>query len=297
MTSFKIDTSSPVLVTGATGYVAGVLIQQLLQAGVRVHAAVRDPTQTARLAHLTKLAQDSPGSIAFFQGDLLTEGSYTEGMKGCSIVFHTASPFVLNVKDAQKELVDPAVQGTTNVLNTVNQTPSVQRVILTSSCAAIYTDTKDTYGAPGEILTEQVWNRTASLTYQPYSLSKTLAEQAAWVMAGSQNQWTLATINPSMVMGPGTKYSPSAESFAMLQSFGDGRLASGCPNICLGIVDVRDVAQAHIVAAYRPGVQGRHILCGHCTDFWSMAEALRPKFSAYPLPQRKRKCDQCDASG
>jgi dihydroflavonol-4-reductase len=111
----SVDTSKPVLVTGATGYITGVLIQQLLEHGVTVHAAVRDPSNEDKLEHLTKAAElcaSKGGSIKFFYGNLLEESSYDGGMKGCSVVFHTASPCVLDSKDPQKELITPAVEET-----------------------------------------------------------------------------------------------------------------------------------------------------------------------------------------
>ena len=78
----KIDTSKPVMVTGATGCVAGVLVSQLLDAGVKVHATVRDPTKTDRLAYLQDPADKSKGSIHFFAGNLLQAGSFDEAGKG-----------------------------------------------------------------------------------------------------------------------------------------------------------------------------------------------------------------------
>ena len=281
---WKVDTSKPVLVTGATGYVAGVLVQELLSLGVTVHAAVRDPSKTARIQHLIDLADKLPGTIKFFKGDLLDEGSYEEGMKGCGVVFHTASPFTLTVADPQNDLVIPAVNGTRNVLNSATKTPSVTRVVVTSSCAAIYTDAADTYKAPNDILTEAVWNFNASLSYQPYSFSKIMAELAAWEIAGSQNQWTLTTINPALVMGPGVMCHESSESFDILKQLGGGDMKSGAPNVSMGIVDVREVAHAHIVAAYKSSVKGRHILCGHCSGFSEMAASLRKFYPEYPIP-------------
>ena len=73
-------------------------------------------------------------------------------MNGCELVYHTASPFTAVVHDPQKDLIDPAVLGTENVLETANQTLSVKRVVVTSSCAAIYTDAIDCQKAPGGIL-------------------------------------------------------------------------------------------------------------------------------------------------
>ncbi|MBA4058282.1 MAG: diaminohydroxyphosphoribosylaminopyrimidine deaminase, partial [Marivirga sp.] len=103
-----IDKSKPVLVTGATGYIAGWIIKSLLEDGITVHAAVRNPNDKNKISHLDKIASESKGTIRYFKSDLLSEGSYLDAMKDCELVFHTASPFTTNVKNPQKELIDPA---------------------------------------------------------------------------------------------------------------------------------------------------------------------------------------------
>ncbi len=284
---FKVDTAQPVLVTGATGYVAGWVVKRLLEAGATVHAPVRDPDNTAKIAHLVDIAEQNPGTIRFFRADLLAPGSYGEAMAGCGVVFHTASPFTVNVDDPQKELIDPAVNGTRNVLDEANRQDSVTRVVLTSSCAAIYTDAQDTVDAPGQKITEDVWNTTATMAYQPYSLSKTLAEKAAWEMAGAQDRWKLVVVNPSLVVGPSLQDKPTSESFTLLRMLGDGSMKMGAPRMSFGAVDVRDLAQAHLAAAYLPDAEGRHIVSGSETDFLEMGQLLRPRFGEdYPLPKR-----------
>lgn len=165
----KYTSKAPVLVTGATGYLAGWIIKRLLEEGKTVHAAVRDPGKIAKLSHLNAMAASSPGEVKYFKADLLEAGSYAEAMKGCDVVFHTASPFTSNISDPQRDLVDPAVKGTRNVLETANETKSVKRVVVTSSCASIYGDNQDVANAPGGILTEEVWNTTSRLDHQAYS--------------------------------------------------------------------------------------------------------------------------------
>lgn len=283
-----IDKTKPVLVTGATGYVAGWIIKYLLDEGITVHAAVRNPDDKNKIAHLDQIAAQSKGRIYYFRSDLLTDGSYTQAMQDCELVFHTASPFTTAIKDPQKELINPAVIGTKNVLDSANNTPSVKRVILTSSCAAIYTDAIDSQKAPNAILTEAVWNSTASLNYQPYSYSKTLAERKAWEIAAGQAQWDLVTINPSLVLGPMLNpHYTTSESLNILKPFGDGSMKAGCPKIGVGLVDVRDVAKAHLLAGFTPEAEGRYITSGHNTNFLEMALALQPKFGGnYPIPKK-----------
>ena len=171
-----IDKSKPVMVTGANGYVASWLVRKLLDEGITVHAAVRNPDKKEKYKHLDELAASASGTIRYFKADLLEDGSYADAMKGCELVYHTASPYFLNVKNPQKELIDPALKGTQNVLNQASKTDTVKRVVVTSSCAAMHTDATECEVAPGGILTEEMWNTTASLEYQPYYYSKTLAE-------------------------------------------------------------------------------------------------------------------------
>jgi nucleoside-diphosphate-sugar epimerase len=284
----NIDKSKPVMVTGATGYVAGWLVKQLLEDGLTVHAAVRNPDNQQKVAHLNEIAAKSSGSIKYFKSDLLQEGSYAEAMSGCELVFHTASPFTSAVKNPQKELIEPALKGTQNVLATANQTDSVKRVVVTSSCAAIYTDAIDCQNAPNGTLTEDIWNTTASLEYQPYSYSKTLAEKAAWEMTEKQNRWDLITINPSFVMGPTlTPQVTTSESMNTLKQLGDGTMKAGAPKMGVGVVDVRDVANAHYQAGFTPTAKGRYITSGTNTSFLEMGLALGPKFGKnYPTPKR-----------
>jgi dihydroflavonol-4-reductase len=274
----EINSDAPILVTGATGYLAGVIIQQLLDKGHTVHAAVRDPAKTDKLQYLDAIAEASPGSIHYFKADLTTPGSYAEGMAGCELVIHTASPFTLAVADPQKDLVDPAVDGTANVLTSANETDSVKRVVLTSSCAAIYGDNADIASMPEKKLTEAVWNTSSSLKHNPYSLSKTLAEKKAWEIAEAHERWDLVTINPSFILGPGINPNLTGESYSTIIQFGDGTMAAGVPDFRIGVVDVRDVAAAHVLAGFTPSAKGRHILSGHDSGFPEMSKILREHF-------------------
>lgn len=282
-----VDTSAPILVTGATGYVAGWIVKELLEAGATVHAPVRAPDDLDKVGHLRALADASPGAIRLSRADLLEEGSYAEAMRGCSVVLHTASPFTSDFDDPQAELVDPALLGTRNVLAEAGRTPTVRRVVLTSSCAAMYGDNADIANAPGGVLTEEVWNTTSSLEHNPYSWSKTMAEREAWRIAEDQDRWDLVVVNPCLVVGPALDPRPTSESFSLVKRIGDGSMRMGAPRWGVGVVDVREVARAHVEAAFRPEAAGRHIVCGHETDFLEMGRALGDRYGDdYPLPDR-----------
>jgi len=283
----KIDPKAPIMVTGATGYVAGWLVEKLLDEGHAVHAPVRDPDNEEKLKYLNALASEAPGTIRYYRADLLEQGSYAEAMKGCELVFHTASPFTTDVDDPVKELIEPAKLGTRNVLEQANETLSVKRVVVTSSCAAIYGDNADLEDTPDGVFTEEIWNTSSSVDHQPYSYSKTLAEREAWEIAGGQDRWDLITVNPSLVLGPGINPESTSESFNIMKQYGDGTLKMGAPRMGFGVVDVRDLGEAHYRAGFTPEAEGRYIVSGHNTDLFDLAKPLREEFGdRYPFPKR-----------
>jgi nucleoside-diphosphate-sugar epimerase len=282
----EINKTAPVMVTGATGYVALWIVKQLLDEGHTVHATVRNPDNVEKLNYLNELARKSSGQIKYFRADLLEPGSYRDAVQGCELVFHTASPFVTSVKDPQKQLIQPAQMGTRNVLEEANRTDTVKRVVLTSSCAAIYGDNIDHEKTASGVFTEEDWNTSSTHSHQPYSRSKTVAEQEAWSIAGSQDRWDLVVVNPSLVIGPGINPHGTSESFALVRQIGDGTMKFGAPRLAIGVVDVRDVANAHRSAAFTPAAHGRYIISAYDTDFLAMAQPLIQRYgNAYPFPR------------
>jgi len=274
----QINPQAPIMVTGATGYLAGVIVKHLLEAGHTVHATVRNPDKAEGLKYLNAIAAGTPGQIKYFKADLMDAASFEAPMDGCELVIHTASPFTLNVKDPQTELIDPAVNGVRNVLNAANATETVKRVVMTSSCAAIYSTNAGIKSMPEGKLTEAEWNTRSSLTEEPYAYSKTLAEQEGWKIAGAQDRWDLVAINPSFILGPGINPQTTGESYAIMMQFGSGAMANGVPNFRIGMVDVREVAAAHIKAGFTPEANGRYILSAHDSGFPEMAAALRAHY-------------------
>lgn len=284
----KIDKSRPVMVTGATGYVAGWIVKKLLEEGLKVHAPVRDPENPRKLKYLNRIAENASRDITYFKADLLEEGSYGEAMAGCELVYHTASPFKVQVADPQRDLVDPALLGTRNVLNTANRTKTVKRVVLTSSCAAIFGDTKDLLDLPNGTATEENWNVSSTLEHQSYCYSKKVAEEEAWKINKAQERWDMVVINPSLVIGPGISPISTSESFNLIRQMGDGTMKMGTPGFDFGLVDVRDLAVAHYNAGFMPEAEGRHIICADRKSFLEIAGILRGHFrDGYPFPKRE----------
>lgn len=280
-----MDTKETILVTGGTGYIASWIITYLLEAGHTVHITVRNKNKTERYAHLTETAEKTDGTLKVFSADLLNMGAFDEAMQGCSIVMHTASPFIVDqVSDSYKEIVQPAIDGTKNVLESVNKTDSVKRVVLTSSVVGIYGDPIDVKKTATGIFTEKDWNTSSTAEESPYAYSKVAAEKKAWEIHDAQSRWKLVVVNPGFVFGPSlTKHAGSA-SIKFIKRLGDGTYRTGIPEIWTTAVDVRDVAKAHILAAFKENAEGRHALVSDAITFVQIADILKNNFKGYAFP-------------
>jgi len=274
------------LVTGASGYIASWIVKYLLEQGEKVHGTVRSLKNTDKISHLLDLQKKFPEQLLLFEADLLNKESFRKAMTGCNIVLHTASPFVIaKLKDVQKELIQPALEGTRNVLTLANEFPEIKKIVVTSSAAAIYSDAADISKTRNNVFTEDHWNTESNEKYNPYQYSKTIAEREAWKIAGEQKQWQLTTINPGFVMGPSLSKRLDSTSVDMMRSLINGKVKSGVPNLYFGVVDVRDVAKAHILAATKENAKGRHICTNTTMSLLEVAKILREKYPNLPIPK------------
>ena len=282
----RMNNSKQVLVTGATGYIASWIVKYLLDEGFIVHAAVRNSSDKKKIKHLEDIQSSSIGKIKYFESDLLVPNSYEKAMEGCEIVFHTASPFVMDSKNPKSEVIDPALEGTKNVINTVEKIKSVKKVVLTSSIAAIYGNAEDAEAIPNKTFNEKMWNTSSRANDGEYSYSKTVAEKEAWRLNENQNRWDLVVINPSFVIGPALNPFAEFESKKFMLQMGNGDLKMGVPDVNLAMVDVRDTARAHILAAFNKNAKGRYIISENSYKLLDIAIYLRKTFGdKYPTPK------------
>ena len=277
------------MVSGGTGYLSSWIVKMLLEDGINVNTTVRDFNDEAKMGHLETPKETSDADLNLFEANLLKPGDFDEPIKGCELVIHTASPYILTgIKNSEEELIQPALEGTTNVLESVNKNPTVKRVVLTSSAVAIYGDTVDIQSIPNGVFTENEWNITSTPDHQPYSYSKTVAEKKAWSLVMQQDQWDLLSINPGWILGPSVSKRTDSMSINTMIEFGNGTYKSGVPKLWTPIVDVRDVATAHIKAGFTPNASGRHIIVSEEATLLDIAKILRKHFgNEYPFPKRE----------
>ncbi|SMB91868.1 NAD-dependent epimerase/dehydratase family protein [Deinococcus hopiensis] len=265
-----------ILVSGAAGYLASWIVEELLRDGHTVHGTVRRLQEHPKTQHLLDLADQYPERLRLFEADLLKEGSFDGAVEGCSAVIHTASPYFLSrPDDRERQLIGPALRGTQNVLASVKRSATVRRVVLTSSIAALYNDARDVSRMGQQTLHEGNTNPNTHSGRNPYAYSKTVAEQAAWEQCRQQQRWDLVSILPGAMFGPSRSKRPDSTSVTMMSQFVNGLYRRGVPRLWLGLVDVRDVASAHVRAATLPQAHHRYIAVAKSLRLLEIAQLMR----------------------
>ena len=257
---------STILVTGGSGFIGSHTIVQLLAAGHQVRTTVRSLKREGDVRTMLKEGGAEPGDrLSFIAADLEDDAGWPQAVAGCEYVLHVASPFPPNVPKNEDELVVPAREGSLRVLR-ASRDAGVKRVVLTSSFAAIGYGQKPRQ-TPFD---ETNWTDPAGDDVRPYVKSKTLAERAAWdFIAKDGGSLELSVVNPVGVFGPvlGPDYSTS---ILLVQRLMDGAMP-GCPRLCFGVVDVRDVADLHLRAMTAPAAKGERFLAV-AGDFMSVLD-------------------------
>jgi nucleoside-diphosphate-sugar epimerase len=143
---------------------------------------------------------------------------------------------------------------------------------------AIFGDNGDMQDKGLAAFTERDFNNTSSASHQPYPYSKTLAEKAAWETEAGQNQWEMVVINPAFVMGPAISPTSDSESLQFMKNIISGKYFSGVPVLNFGLVDVRDVAKAHILALENESANGRYIICERSASIMEISAIVKKYF-------------------
>jgi nucleoside-diphosphate-sugar epimerase len=258
--------TTTVLVTGASGFIAMHCVLQLLQAGYRVRGTLRSPAREEKLRATFAQHTTAGDRLEFVTADLLSDDGWAAAVAGCRYVLHVASP-TANPKD-ENEAIIPARDGTLRVLQAAANA-GVRRVVLTSSIAAIVQG----HDSLDRTFTEDDWSN-ADAPIGAYGKSKTLAERAAWDFVEKlppEQGMELTSINPSYVLGP-LLDDDEPDSAAIVGKL-IRREVPGCPRFGFTLVDVRDVASAHLLAMTSPQAAGKRFIC-YAEFFWMRDIAL-----------------------
>lgn len=248
-------TTPLVLVTGISGYIGSWVGYTALQAGYRVRGTVRSVKDENKVKHLRDLCPGSRHKIELVEADLNSDDGWAAAVADCDYILHVASPFPIAEPKDPDELIKPAVEGTLRVLRAASNLPKVpKRVVVTSSVASI------AYGHKKDVYTDEDWTNTEE-NIGAYTKSKALAERAAWKFVEelpAEKKFELATVNPSLVLGPMLS-TAGCSSADIVKQILLGEMPA-LPDLYMGVASVYDVARAHVLAMTLPEAAGKRFM-------------------------------------
>ncbi|KAI1260391.1 ketoreductase [Xylariaceae sp. FL1019] len=277
-----------ILLTGGTGFIASHVLDALLEAGFFVVVTARSEEKGKAVVNSVRPHHN----VAFVVvEDIAVEGAFDDVFKSAespfTYVVHTASPYHLNVQDPL-EFLDPAIKGTTGLLKSIKRhAQTVERVVITSSSAAILNPKNhakvydETYWAP------TTWQDAIKDPEQyAYVASKVYSERAAWKFIEDERpNFDLVVINSTYVFGPIQRNLSSLEAMNtsnhrirdMMQGKMKEKLHPTAPVFTW--VDVRDVAAAHrnALTVQNAGGHRFYVVGGHFSNK-EICDIIRVRF-------------------
>ena len=269
-------THNIVLITGGTGFIAVHTIVKCLTAGYLVRTSLRNMTRQDEVKKMVLQAgvpENLLTHLTFVKGDLTVAKDWEIALKNVTYVIHIASPTPTTRPKDGHAMVKMAIDGVRNVFSAAKKA-HVKRIVMTSASGAVLSGHKN----HPEKFTEQEWTNLDG-AIDAYQRSKTRAEQEAFKFA-LDNDMELVTILPTTVMGPilGPDFSHSQ---MIIKNMLEGK-SKHLIKLSFDIVDVRDVAQAHVLALTQENIAGERFLItsGDHLSFKQVAHLLKDEFKA-----------------
>uniref|UniRef100_A0A8R7TMU1 NAD-dependent epimerase/dehydratase domain-containing protein n=1 Tax=Triticum urartu TaxID=4572 RepID=A0A8R7TMU1_TRIUA len=273
-------------VTGGNGYIASALVKTLLEKGYAVKTTVRNPDDMEKNSHLKDL--QALGPLEVLRADLVEEGSFDGAVAGCDYAFLVAAPVNLYAEDPERDVIEPAVHGTLNVLRSCVRAGTVRRVVLTSSAAAVSSRPLE---GDGHVLDEDSWSdveflRSTKTGAWAYPVSKVLLEKAACAFA-LEHGMSLVTVCPVVTVGaaPAAKVNTSVPDILSLLSGDDARISKlefiERVTGAIPMVHIDDLCRAELFLAEEKAASGRYNCGSVNTTVVGLARFLAAKYPQY----------------
>ena len=273
-----------VLVTGGSGFIASWCIVSLLERGYSVRTTIRNATKAAAVRSTIASRIAAGNRLTTCVADLTSDAGWDEAVAGCDYVLHVASPLGTDNPKDPNDLIVPARDGTLRVLR-ASIGARVKRIVMTSSIAAA----SHRIDGPDSINDESVWTDIHDGKVVAYRQSKAIAERAAWDLMKAEGGGTeLTTILPGAVLGP-ILSKDHLGSVQVIQRLLSGKMP-GYPRLGFNIVDVRDVAEAHLLAMTSDAAASERFIVAHGFMWMSdISQVLRARLGdrASKVPQRQ----------
>jgi len=273
------DHSSPILVTGATGFIGSHIVKTLLERGYTVRGTVRSLSKHDNYQFLFDLT-DNKNKLELVEADLLEEISWERAVRGCKYIIHAAGPsLTYEPKDADV-LMKPLVEGTMNVLN-AGLKHGIKKSVITSTIGTMW------LGNDQKAVNEDDWLDESK--GDNFHKSQALKEKAIWSFWDqNKDKMEITIINPGFVVGPVLNKTKGA-SVQMILKLLTGKIPA-LPNFSMALADVQDVAEAHVNALFSNNTNGkRYLVAGQTLWFEKIASILRGEFGQYGYQITNRK--------
>ena len=254
-------------IIGGSGFIGSYVTKIFLEENYKVKVSSTDITNKGKYEHLQGLSNVEHLEVCPM--DVLDIPSVETFVKGCDIIVHAGTPFMLDVKDPQKELFEPTVKGTQNFLDVIAKTKGIKKVVFLASVAAWNTSfplAPATYPA-GHIFSEQDSPFIGEQDH-PYAQAKYYADQAVrkFIADHPEISFEITSVSPVFVIG--NSLSPRQDSTSMgMQYLFKNKIAPNpfiemmyASDVMFAMVDVRDVAESVFQAATRNGLHGKNYL-------------------------------------
>ena len=264
--------SSKILVTGASGYIASHITKLLLERNYKVRGTVLSLKNKNEYEFLYGIVPEKSSNLELVEADLNDHSCWLSVLKDCNYVFSVAAPVPGGNAHTESEFVNPAVKGTQSILDAAMRN-GVKRVVITSSVGAISCGNED------RILNESDWSIESAS--ELYTKSKLKSEKAAWEFyEKNKGKIQVCCINPSFVFGPVFKAKGNSTCEFICDIIKG--TSPGIIDTTIPIVDVREVAEIHLKAMFTDNAEGQRYICSSKNvSFKEIVSILKNEFEKY----------------
>lgn len=254
-------------IIGGAGFIGSYVTKIFLEEDFKVKVSSTDISNKSKYEHLLTLMNAE--NLDILPLDVRDKKALENFVQGCDIIVHSGTPFQLDVKDPQSELLDITITGTRNFLEVVSKSKDIKKVLFISSVASLNTSfplNPATYD-PDHIFTEKD-TPYSSESDHPYAQAKFLADQEVrkFIQEHPDLSFEISSVSPTFVIGNSLSERPDSTSVGM-QYLIKNKIAPNpfvemlfATDTMFSMVDVRDVAEAVYQAATTKGLHGKNYL-------------------------------------
>ena len=242
-----------VMVTGISGYLGLHVAKALLERGHRVRGTIRNRSKESSVR---EALSDPAGMLSFSVCDLTSDSGWAKAFGGVDALIHVASPFILREPKDEQEYLRPAVEGTRRVMRFARDAGVTTSVVTSTYLTMAGHMFAGTFGPEDH-------TPLGDPSINAYIRSKVAAEEALWDFVTSDApDMSVSTIHPGAILGPPLGSDSAGTSVSTIRGMITGSVP-GIPPISVPMVDVRDVALAHVAALENPSANGQRFAASH----------------------------------